>query len=143
MKTKIVLLAVLALTLNTLQAQPPDAPNPPPGAPPQAAPGTPGNPGNFHPMPPQFRGRQSPVFRQALGILRRAKMELSRSQQDYDGHRQSAMDACDKAMQELQAVVQAQAAAAHAAPPVGAPGNQVVPAAPPSGAVPPPQASPQ
>jgi hypothetical protein len=37
-------------------------------------------------------------------MLKRVKMDLERSKEDFDGHRQSAMDACDKAVQELEAV---------------------------------------
>jgi hypothetical protein len=81
-------------------------------------------------------GRSRATFQQTMSSLRRAKMELQRSSQDFDGHRQSAMDACDKAMAELQAVVQAQAAASRMAPPQG----QVSPAPAPT---PTPQAPPQ
>jgi len=67
--------------------------------------------------PPAFRGRPGSSYRQAIGILRRVKSDLERSKEDFDGHRQPAMDAVDKAMQELQAVqdsIQAAQAAAAA-----------------------------
>ena len=37
--------------------------------------------------------------------LQQAKTELERSTNDFEGHRDSAVAACDKAMTELQAVV--------------------------------------
>jgi hypothetical protein len=68
------------------------------------------------------------MYRQAVMILKRAKADLERSTDDFDGHRQSAMEACDKAVAELEAVqtaIQASAAkaaaAAQAAQPAPAP----------------------
>jgi hypothetical protein len=51
-----------------------------------------------------MRGRPGIVYRQASSVLKRAKMELQRATDDFDGHRQSAIEACDKAIQELDAV---------------------------------------
>jgi hypothetical protein len=45
------------------------------------------------------------MYQRALTALQQAKMELQRSTNDFDGHRDSAMEACDKAIVELQAVV--------------------------------------
>ncbi len=108
----IALVGTATLTLNSLRAQNAT----PPGAPPAGQTPPPGmRPG----PPPGFRGRPGNSYRQAIGILKRAKADLERSKEDFDGHRQSAMDACDKAVQELEAVqasIQAaQAAAAKAA----------------------------
>jgi hypothetical protein len=47
--------------------------------------------------------------------LRRAKAELERSKEDFDGHRETAIDACDKALQELEAVQKSVEAARAAA----------------------------
>ena len=61
-------------------------------------------------------------YRNAVMMLKRVKADLENSKEDYDGHRQSAIDACDKAVQELEAVqgsiqaaMAAKAAAARAA----------------------------
>lgn len=71
-----------------------------------------------------MRGRPGPamIYRQASMVLKRAKTELERGTNDYDGHRQSAIEACDKALQEMDAVqkviadeAKARAAAAAAA----------------------------
>jgi hypothetical protein len=43
----------------------------------------------------------------ALNDLRMVKAELQRSQDDFGGHKDSALEACDKAMQELEAVMKA------------------------------------
>jgi exonuclease VII small subunit len=140
----IALVGTVALTLNTLRAQeapppggPPPAQMPPPGQmpPPNMRPG--GPPGGLRGRPP------GSSYRQAVQVLRRVKMDLERSKDDYNGHRQSAMDACDKAMQELQAVQEsieaARAAAAKAAaeqqqnappPPAAAPAPAPAPAPP-------------
>jgi hypothetical protein len=71
-------------------------------------------------------------------VLKMVKTDLERSTDDFDGHRQSAMDACEKAMKELQAVeasvratAAAKAAAAQQAP------AQAAPQAPPAAAAPP------
>jgi hypothetical protein len=43
----------------------------------------------------------------ALNDLRMVKAELQRSQDDFGGHKDSALEACDKAMLELEAVMKA------------------------------------
>jgi hypothetical protein len=70
-------------------------------------------------------------------FLRRAKMDLENSKDDFAGHRQTAIDACEKAMQELEAVqasIQATAAKASAPPP-----DAQAPPSGPAQAAPPPQ----
>ena len=66
-------------------------------------------------MPPGFRGRTGMNYRNAVMLLKRAKTDLENSKDDFDGHRQSALDACDKAIQELEAVQTAAAKTAAAA----------------------------
>jgi hypothetical protein len=122
MKKNILLLVAIALvgtgtfTWNTLRAQNDATP-----APQQPTVPPPGNPG---PRPggitPGFRGRAGMMnYRNTVMMLKRVKADLENSKEDYDGHRQSAIDACDKAMQELEAVQKsiqaAQAAKAAAA----------------------------
>jgi len=46
-----------------------------------------------------------PSFRQAIMALRRAKLELQHSKDTFNGHQKPAIDACDKAIQELETVV--------------------------------------
>ena len=89
------LVGTATLTLNSLRAQ---NEAPPAGAPPaRQAP-----PAGMRPGPP--RGRPGNSYHQAVAMLKHVKMDLERSKDDFDGHRQSAMDACDKAVQELEAV---------------------------------------
>ena len=58
------------------------------------------------PLPP--RARQPRMFVQrALGDLKQVKMALQGSQEDYGGHKESAIAACDKALEELDAVMKA------------------------------------
>jgi hypothetical protein len=58
------------------------------------------------PMPP--RARQPRMFVQrALGDLKQVKMALQGSQEDFGGHKDSAIAACDKALEELDAVMKA------------------------------------
>jgi hypothetical protein len=64
------------------------------------------------------RGRPGNSYRAGVAILTRVLADLQTSKDDFDGHRQSAIDACTKALQELQAVqkvFQAKQAAAAAA----------------------------
>jgi hypothetical protein len=122
---------VLAFSLNNSSAQN-DASAPGPATatnqaprPPNASPGIPtrfaaDNP-NQPPGPagadtnspllrrlPPGRFRQGhPLFSRALGDLRAVKMELQREQGDLGGHKDSAIEACDKAMQELAEVMKA------------------------------------
>jgi hypothetical protein len=68
----------------------------------------------------------------ALNDLRMVKTELQRSQDDFGGHKDSAIEACDKAMLELEAVMKA-------SPPLPSPvQNPQLP----TGAVPPPPSAP-
>ena len=57
------------------------------------------NPGSQPMRPPVRRGLNS--IPQSIMILNRAVMELQRTENDYNGHRQSALDACNKALDEL------------------------------------------
>ena len=79
---------------------------------------------------PRFR-QARPVFARTLGDLRMVKMELQHFQGDLGGHKDSAIEACDKAIQELAEVMKA-------LPPLPSPQR---PMQAPSGA-PPPQAAP-
>ena len=55
-----------------------------------------------------MRGRQPRTFVQrALLDLKQVKMTLQGSQEDYGGHKDSAIAACDKALEELDAVLKA------------------------------------
>jgi hypothetical protein len=47
--------------------------------------------------------------------LRHAKLELEHTTNDFNGHRQSAIDACAKAITELEAIQASEQAAAQAA----------------------------
>jgi hypothetical protein len=118
MKKNILLIVAIAvvgtmtLTFSTLRAQN----DTPPVAPPA---------GQVPPQRPPPRGRPNMGYQQVIFMLKRAKINLEHSNDDYNGHRQSAMDACDKAVQELEAVqasimAAAKAAAAAAVPPPGA-----------------------
>lgn len=69
---------------------------PPVGAPPGAQNGPPGA------LRPRPRGGLS--YRGVIRNLQMAKTQLERDKHDYDGHRQSAIDACNTAIAELQAV---------------------------------------
>lgn len=111
------LIAALTFSVNNLRAQN----SPPPGGPP---PGQQPPPNFRQGGPAGMRGRPGPamIYRQASMVLKRAKTELERGTNDYDGHRQSAIEACDKALQEMDAVqkviadeAKARAAAAAAA----------------------------
>jgi len=121
---------VLAIGLDNPQAQTNAAP-----APPVAGPATAPGPGMRQPGRP--RQPQPPVYARAINDLRMAKMQLQRSPGDFEGHKDSAIQACDKAMEELQAVmkiVMAEQQKAHTPPPGQAPGQppatQQTPAAP-------------
>jgi hypothetical protein len=102
MKTKILIVAgiglVLAFTQKNIQAQTTNVPVPGP-APLLVAP----PPGTRPPMP-RFR-QGHPFVSRALNDLRVVKMELQHSKEDFGGHKDSAIDACDKAILELQAVM--------------------------------------
>ncbi len=112
---------------NNLTRIPPDKSNQPPGA----VPGVPG-PTQFQRMPPARFRQTHPVFNRAVGDLRMVKMELEHSQGDLGGHKDSAIEACDKAIQELTAVIKA----LPQPPPAQQPGQ------PPSGGLPTPAPTP-
>jgi hypothetical protein len=102
MKTKTLIVAgiglVLAFRLQSLHAQTTNT-TPPGPAPLLVAP----PPGTRPPLP---RNRQPrPFMARALNDLRAVKVELQHSQEDFGGHKNSAIEACDKAMLELQAVM--------------------------------------
>ncbi len=127
MKKNILIIAALALvgiatlTFDSLRAQ--NAAAPPPSA--QQVP----PPGN-RPRPMMGpRNRQGMMYQRAVMFLKQVKMELQNSKEDYDGHRQSAMEACDKAVLELEAVqTSIQTAAAKAAAAQQAPATAPAPA---------------
>ena len=63
---------------------------------------------------PAFMGNRTPGLtampeqqscRQAIMALNRAKLQLQHSKDDFGGHQQSAIDACDKAIKELEVVI--------------------------------------
>jgi hypothetical protein len=108
----------------------------PAGQPPSPAPiGT-----NQTPRLPPARMRQGrPVFTRALSDLRMAKLELQRTEGDLGGHKQSALEACDKALQELAEVIKALPTPPPPQRPVPPPAATAPPPAAPPGATPPPQ----
>jgi hypothetical protein len=75
-----------------------------------------------------------------------AKMQLQRSTNDFEGHKDSAIQACDKAMEELQAVMKVAIAEEQKAqtPPQGqAPGQPPAATQAPAPPAPAPQSQPQ
>ena len=44
-------------------------------------------------------------YRQTIMALRRAKLDLQHAKDTLNGHQQTAIDACDKAIEELECVV--------------------------------------
>lgn len=82
--------------LNRIRAN--DA-NPPPGALPGAG------PQQFQRMPPPRFRQPHLAYNRALGDLRMVKLELEHAQGDLGGHKDSAIEACNKAIQELTAVM--------------------------------------
>ena len=117
----------LAVPSTTIQAQPTNAP----GA------MNPGNPGmrRFNPGARLFSVRNS------IGSLDRVMADLKRSTNDFDGHRETAIDACAKAKEELMAVAKS---AGIPIPPTRMPGQRPMGVPPPGAAAPvQPAASPQ
>jgi hypothetical protein len=57
------------------------------------------------------------MYQRTIGMLRQTKAQLERSETDLGGHKQSAMDACDKAIEELTAALKAIPPAPQPAPP--------------------------
>jgi hypothetical protein len=89
-----------------------------------AAPQTPAAPPAAAPQPP-VAPRPNPQMRlfsvrNSIGSLDRVIADLKRSENDFDGHKQSALDACVKAREELVAVAKA---AGIPLPPVRQPGR--------------------
>jgi len=101
---------VLALCLNDIRGQD-QAPVPAPAQPTAPAPNQPFPPGpGPRPMPrpmPARPGQPRMYVQRALAELRRVKTSLQGSQEDYGGHKDSAIAACDKALEELDAVMKA------------------------------------
>jgi hypothetical protein len=87
---------------NNLNRAPADNPNQPLAP----APVGPNQPAFQRMPPPRFR-QPRPLFSRALSDLRAVKMELQRAEGDLGGHKDSAIEACDKATQELMAVMKA------------------------------------
>ncbi|MGO8698003.1 MAG: hypothetical protein ACLQVY_09835 [Limisphaerales bacterium] len=118
MKRKMMTLAglacagALALSWDNLRAQSdPTAPATPapaaPATPPnQPSPTTPETPRQLNP-PPRPRGRPGLTYQRTLYSLQQTKLELQQATNDFDGHRTLALDACDKAITELEAVMKA------------------------------------
>lgn len=135
MKRILVLTFVAAMTLwaaDRLGAQQ----TPPPAAQ-LGQPGQPGQPPPFRGPPPNFRRgpqRGAYLYTRGLADLHMIKMELQRSKTDLGGHRDSAVDAVDRAIAELEAVrAYEQTNAVHMPPPgqgAGQPVPQAAPAAP-------------
>jgi len=102
---------VLALLLNYSRAQdnaPAPAPTPanPAVAPVPGQPVAPGPGPRPMPLPPRARQPRMYVLR-AQNDLKQVKMALQGSQEDYGGHKESAIAACEKALEELDAVMKA------------------------------------
>jgi len=124
--------AALVVQSNSVSAQPTNAA---PAAP-VTAPGAPGGP---RPVPNRLF-----AVRNSILTLDRAIMELQRSDNDFGGHRQSAIDACTKAKEELTEIAK-QAGIALPPPRGNMPGMMMRPAPPadaPQQAAPPPAAAP-
>ena len=47
-----------------------------------------------------------PEIRRAIDALERAKTDLKRANHDFGGHREAALDACDKAIAQLRLALQ-------------------------------------
>lgn len=129
----IVVVGAGIFALNDLRAQ-----NQPvaPAAPAPAR--QPGGPPGSRPFPTRG-GRMVGMYHQTIRMLTMIKGDLDRSKEDYNGHRQSALDACNKAIEELQAVQNAMMAEMKSQPPQGnppqsapAPNAAPAPATPPS-----------
>jgi len=124
---------ILAFSLDNSQAQSNAVP-----APPSTTPAPPMKPGPR--QPPRFRQPQ-PVLSRAVSDLRMVKMQLQRSTNDFEGHRDAAIQACDKASEELEAIIKIAIAEQQKEQPSQAGQPPLQPSAPP--AAPPPSAPPQ
>jgi len=124
---------ILAFSLDNSQAQSNAAPAPPSTVPPPLMKAGPR-------QPPRSRGPQ-PVFSRAVNDLRMAKMQLQRSTNDFEGHRDAAIQACDKASEELEAIIKIAIAEQQKEQPPQAGQPPLQPSAPPAAT--PPSAPPQ
>lgn len=52
------------------------------------------------------RLERHPEIRRAIAALERAKTDLRRANHDFGGHRAAALDACDKAIEQLRLALQ-------------------------------------
>ena len=132
---------VLAVCANTTFAQDAPAPNPVPSPAPAPAP-APMPPGR-RPMGPMTGRPLRMSVPMAVRSLQDVKRGLQAAQDDVGGHKQSAIDACDKALEELQEVMKVLPAPQ---PPPQRPGAAFPGAAVPPGGTPPgtpPPAAPQ
>jgi hypothetical protein len=130
---------VLAFSLSSSQAQndaPPPGPAPAPNQPSGIFPGR-TDPPQLHRLPPPRFGRQRLAFSRTLSDLRMAKMELQHSSGDLGGHKDSAMQACDKAIEELTAAMKALPVPPPPQRPMEPPSGINPPPAPPQAAPPP------
>ena len=116
----------LTIPFASVQAQPTNAPG---GLPP----GAPGNPG----MPRPNQPMRLYSVRSSIGALDRVIMDLKHSDKDFDGHKDSAIDACTKAREELMAVAKS---AGIPIPPPRMPGQRPMGVPPPGAAAPAPAA---
>ncbi len=93
----VLLVGAATLTVDKLLAQN----NPPAATPPVQFP----PPGNHPGLNPAVRSRMiAGNYRRTVIFLKQTKVQLEGAKEDYDGHRQTAIDACDKAIKELEAV---------------------------------------
>ncbi len=52
------------------------------------------------------RRERHPEIRKAIAALERAKTDLQRANHDFGGHRAAALEACDKAIEQLKLALQ-------------------------------------
>jgi hypothetical protein len=89
---------VLAFCLSNSQAQTTNVSQPAP------APVGPAPP-PVQKFPPPRPNQPRPIFLRTMNDLRMVRAQLQRSPDDYGGHKDSAIEACDKALQELEAIM--------------------------------------
>lgn len=143
--TALVLSVCANINLAQAQAQVQPAPTPP-GTAPAPIPANPGapNPAMRRPMGPMGNRPLRFTIPMTLRNLQDLKKGLTASQDDLGGHKQSAIEACDKAITELEAVMKTlpaptpppQRPAAPAAAPAPAPAPGAPPATTPQTPVP-------
>lgn len=72
-----------------------------------AAPAAPQQNGMDHDKMERKEGRERhPEIRKAIAQLKRAKADLQAASHDFGGHRDSALKACDEAIEQLQQALQ-------------------------------------